>query len=54
MNRLFSNRLRPAAPACATSAFALVDRAPALKDLLIAEAGGAGRGAPRLLRGLAL
>ena len=32
----------------------LVDRAPALKDLLIAEAGGAGRGAPKLLRGLAL
>ncbi len=32
----------------------LVDRAPALKDLLIAEAGGAGRGAPKLLRGLVL
>ena len=32
----------------------LVDRAEALKELLIAEAGGAGRSAPRLLRGRAL
>jgi 2-octaprenyl-6-methoxyphenol hydroxylase len=32
----------------------IVDRAPALKDMLIAEAGGAGEGAPKLLRGLAL
>jgi 2-octaprenyl-6-methoxyphenol hydroxylase len=32
----------------------IVDRAPALKDMLIAEAGGAGGGAPKLLRGLAL
>jgi hypothetical protein len=32
----------------------IVDRAPALKDMLVAEAGGAGSGAPNLLRGLAL
>ncbi|HEX9169799.1 MAG TPA: FAD-dependent monooxygenase [Roseiarcus sp.] len=32
----------------------IVDRAPALKDMLIAEADGAGGGAPKLLRGLAL
>jgi 2-octaprenyl-6-methoxyphenol hydroxylase len=32
----------------------IVDRAPPLKDLLIAEAGGVGSGAPKLLQGLAL
>ena len=53
MNRLFSNDL-------ALLRFArdlglrLVDRAPPLKALLRAEAGGAGAGAPRLLRGRAL
>lgn len=53
LNRLFSNDL---APLRFTRDLALraVDRAPALKDLLIAEAGGAGSGAPKLLRGLAL
>ena len=38
----------------AISGLRLVDRAPTLKDMLIAEAGGAGAGAPKLLRGLAL
>ena len=53
LNRLFSNDL---APLRFTRDLALrvVDRAPALKDLLIAEAGGAGARAPKLLRGLAL
>jgi 2-octaprenyl-6-methoxyphenol hydroxylase len=32
----------------------LVDRAPALKRLLVDEAAGAGPGAPRLLRGQGL
>jgi 2-octaprenyl-6-methoxyphenol hydroxylase len=53
MNRLFSNRLAPLRFA-RDLGLRLVDRAPALKDMLITEAGGAGRGAPRLLRGLAL
>ena len=53
LNRLFSNDLRAAALR-ARSRPALVDRAPPLKDMLIAEAAGAGRGAPKLLRGLAL
>ena len=53
LNRLFSNDL---APLRFTRDLALrvVDRAPTLKDLLIAEAGGAGGGAPKLLRGLSL
>jgi len=53
MNRLFSNNfglLR----FVRDLGLRIVDRAPALKDLMIVEAGGAGRGAPRLLRGLAL
>ncbi len=53
MNRLFSNGFGPLRFA-RDLGLRLVDRAPALKDLLIAEAGGAGRGAPKLLRGLAL
>jgi 2-octaprenyl-6-methoxyphenol hydroxylase len=53
MNRLFSNGFGPLRVA-RDLGLRLVDRAPALKDLLIAEAGGAGRGAPKLLRGLAL
>jgi 2-octaprenyl-6-methoxyphenol hydroxylase len=53
MNRLFSNGFGPLRLA-RDFGLRLVDRAPALKDLLIAEAGGAGRGAPKLLRGLAL
>ena len=38
----------------ATSAFASSTAPPALKDMLIAEAGGARSGAPKLLRGIAL
>jgi 2-octaprenyl-6-methoxyphenol hydroxylase len=53
MNRLFSNDLGPLRFA-RDLGLRLVDRAPALKDLMIVEAGGAGRGAPRLMRGLAL
>ena len=53
LNRLFSNDLAPLRFA-RDLGLRLVDRAPALKDMLIAEAGGAGSGAPKLLRGLAL
>ena len=53
MNRLFSNDFGPLRFA-RDLGLRLVDRAPGLKELLIAEAGGAGRGAPKLLRGLAL
>ncbi|HZZ60510.1 MAG TPA: FAD-dependent monooxygenase [Roseiarcus sp.] len=53
MNRLFSNAFGPLRFA-RDLGLRLVDRAPPLKDLLIAEAGGAGRGAPKLLRGVAL
>jgi 2-octaprenyl-6-methoxyphenol hydroxylase len=53
MNRLFSNDLAPAR-FIRDLGLRMVDRAPALKDLLIGEAGGAGRGAPKLLRGFAL
>ena len=53
MNRLFSNNFGPLR-LLRDLGLRLVDRAPALKDLLIAEAGGAGRAAPKLLRGLAL
>jgi 2-octaprenyl-6-methoxyphenol hydroxylase len=52
MNRLFSNAFGPLRFA-RDLGLRLVDRAPALKDLLIAEAGGGGRGAPKPLRGLA-
>ncbi len=53
LNRLFSNDLAPLRFA-RDLGLRIVDRAPALKDMLIAEAGGAGGGAPKLLRGLAL
>jgi len=53
MNRLFSNDLAPTR-FVRDLGLRMVDRAPALKDLLIGEAGGAGRGAPKLLRGFAL
>ena len=53
LNRLFSNDLAPLR-LVRDLGLRLVDRAPALKDMLIAEAGGAGSGAPKLLRGLAL
>ena len=53
MNRLFSNDLAPLR-FLRDLGLRLVDRAPPLKDLFIAEAAGAGRGAPKLLRGLAL
>ena len=53
MNRLFSNDFGPLR-FVRDLGLRLVDRAPALKDLMIVEAGGAGRGAPKLLRGLAL
>jgi 2-octaprenyl-6-methoxyphenol hydroxylase len=53
MNRLFSNDVAPLR-LVRDLGLRLVDRAPRLKDLLIGEAGGAGPGAPRLLRGLPL
>jgi 2-octaprenyl-6-methoxyphenol hydroxylase len=53
LNRLFSNDLAPLRFA-RDLGLRVVDRAPALKDMLIAEAGGAGSGVPKLLRGLAL
>jgi 2-octaprenyl-6-methoxyphenol hydroxylase len=53
MNRLFSNDLAPLR-FVRDLGLRMVDRAPPLKTLLIGEAGGAGRGAPKLLRGLAL
>lgn len=53
MNRLFSNNLGPLR-ILRDLGLRLVDRAPPLKDLLITEAGGAGRAAPKLLRGIAL
>jgi len=53
LNRLFSNDLAPLR-FVRDLGLRLVERAPILKDLLIAEAGGARRGAPKLLRGLAL
>ncbi len=53
MNRLFSNDFGPLRFA-RDLGLRIVDRAPALKDLMIVEAAGAGRGAPKLLRGLAL
>jgi len=52
MNRLFSNDVAPLR-FVRDLGLRLVDRAPRLKDLMIAEAGGANLGAPRLLRGLA-
>ena len=53
LNRLFSNDLAPLR-FVRDLGLRIVDRAPTLKDMLIAEAGGAGGGAPKLLRGLAL
>ena len=53
MNRLFSNDFGPLR-FVRDLGLRLVDRAPLLKDRLIVEAGGAGREAPRLLRGAPL
>ena len=53
LNRLFSNDLAPLR-FVRDLGLRIVDRTPALKDMMIAEAGGAGRAAPKLLRGLAL
>jgi 2-octaprenyl-6-methoxyphenol hydroxylase len=53
LNRLFSNDFTTLR-FLRDLGLRIVDRAPALKDMLIAEAGGAGMGAPKLLRGLAL
>jgi 2-octaprenyl-6-methoxyphenol hydroxylase len=53
LNRLFSNDFA-ALRLIRDLGLRIVDRAPALKDILIAEAGGASSGAPKLLRGLAL
>jgi 2-octaprenyl-6-methoxyphenol hydroxylase len=53
LNRLFSNDLPPLR-FVRDLGLRIVDRAPTLKDMLIAEAGGAGVSAPKLLRGLAL
>jgi 2-octaprenyl-6-methoxyphenol hydroxylase len=53
MNRLFSNDLGPLR-FIRDLGLRLVDRAPLIKDRLMIEAGGAGRDAPKLLRGAAL
>jgi 2-octaprenyl-6-methoxyphenol hydroxylase len=53
MNRLFSNDVA-SLRALRDFGLRLVDRAPALKRLLIEEAGGARGAAPRLLRGEAI
>ena len=53
MNRLFSNNFGPLR-LVRDLGLRIVDRAPALKGLMMVEAGGAGRGAPKLLRGIAL
>jgi 2-octaprenyl-6-methoxyphenol hydroxylase len=53
LNRLFSNDVA-ALRFLRDLGLRVIDRAPALKDMLIAEAGGAGGAAPKLLRGLAL
>jgi len=53
LNRLFSNDFAPLR-FVRDLGLRIVDRAPPLKDMLIAEAGGAGSGAPKLLKGLAL
>jgi 2-octaprenyl-6-methoxyphenol hydroxylase len=53
LNRLFSNDLEPLR-FVRDLGLRLVDRAPLLKDMLISEAGGAGSGAPKLLRSVAL
>ena len=53
LNRLFSNDFAPLR-FVRDLGLRIVDRASPLKDMLIAEAGGAGSGAPRLLKGLAL
>lgn len=53
MNRLFSNDVGPLR-FVRDLGLRLVDRVPVLKDRLILEAGGAGREAPRLLRGVPL
>jgi 2-octaprenyl-6-methoxyphenol hydroxylase len=53
LNRLFSNDLAPLR-FVRDLGLRIVNRAPALTDMLIAEAGGAGDSAPKLLRGLAL
>ena len=53
LNRLFSNDVAPLR-FLRDLGLRVVDRAPPLKDMLIAEAGGAGGGAPKLLRGLPL
>ena len=53
LNRLFSNDLAPLR-FVRDLGLRIVDRAPTLQDMLIAEAGGAGRAAPKLLKGMAL
>ncbi|MGD1016230.1 MAG: FAD-dependent monooxygenase [Roseiarcus sp.] len=53
LNRLFSNDFAPLRFA-RDFGLRVVDRAPTLKGLFVAEAAGAGSGAPRLLRGLGL
>jgi len=53
LNRLFSNDVAPLR-FVRDLGLRIVDRAPQLKEMLISEAGGAGGGAPKLLRGVAL
>ena len=53
LNRLFSNDVAPLR-FLRDLGLRIVDRAPTLKALFMAEAAGAGASAPRLLRGLGL
>jgi 2-octaprenyl-6-methoxyphenol hydroxylase len=53
MNRFFSNDFAPLR-FLRDLGLRVADRAPRLKERLMVEAGGAGDGAPRLLRGLPL
>ena len=53
LNRLFSNDVAPLR-FVRDLGLRIVDRAPPLKSLFMAEAAGAGASAPRLLRGLGL
>lgn len=53
MNRLFSNDIAPVR-ALRDLGLGVVDRIPVVKEALIAQAAGTGRGGPRLLQGLGI